>query len=103
MSFNNNQNYRQYMIHNANKLHKANEQYFEGFNTPYEVNNDPNHIMNNRAVVNPNFLIKDKNHPHLYTSNTQIKNPYGYETSDMKEVYLEKIKSKMVHRKMMKF
>ena len=70
----NNEEYRQYLTHNAiNIMNKTSVK-------SYVANNDPN-----------GFVYKEVEHqriPHLYESVHDTRHPYGYETNAVKNNYL---------------
>ena len=92
-SIKNNEDYRKFLVHNADLIMKTNKNLYSQQNFEYKINNDPNHIFMNLKPTN-------KNVPHLYSSHNDNRHPFGYETNPVKEKYLsrEHLNSKKLNK-----
>ncbi len=78
----NNENYRKFLVNNANQIMETNKLMHKKQSYNYLPNNDPNHLFMK--------LKKTNNNPHLYDSIHDMKHVYGYESSDAKQQYLSR-------------
>lgn len=77
-----NEEYRKFLMNNAEKIMKVNNVTYSEQSFAYVPNNDPDHFFMN--------LPRTDNIPHLYDSESDIAHKYGYETNIAKSKYLSR-------------
>lgn len=81
----NNNQYRNYVTRNGNKIIQENNNSHASKSHVYNVHNNPdNHLVQ---------LKNKSNTPFLYDSINDMNHPYGYETNILKEKHLFKIRN----------
>ena len=88
----NNEEYRKYLVDNANKIIDMNKKSYMTQNNTYYANNDPLHVLNMKE--------QRHNNPYLFDSIHDKVQPYGFESNIVKEKYLsmQELASKTVNK-----
>lgn len=88
----NNEEYREFLIHNATQIMDINRKQYQAQTSKYTPNNDPNNLMLK--------LPRTNNIPHLYHTANDENHKFGYESNETKEQYLsrENLNLKRINR-----
>lgn len=77
----NNEEYRAFLVNNANMIMEKNKYYYMDQNYKYNSNNDPEFFLKYKNN-------KNNNNPYLFDSIQDTVQPYGYESNQVKSKYL---------------
>ena len=77
----NNEQYRHFLVNNANFIMEKNKYYYMDQSYKYNPNNDPDYFLKYKNFNN-------NNNPYLFDNILDSAQPYGYETNQIKSKYL---------------